>query len=1000
MKKRSLRLLHVLTVALVMIGVAVGCNTGVPAGDNPADPIDDGAGAPVSNEGDPGSGIPDTPDTGGDPEQTPDRDPPVWSVAFDASSAGALSAVWGAAPDNVFVVGGTPGQGEIYHYDGSAWNAMKVPPVPLLVWVFGFAPNDIFAVGVGGGIVHFSGTDWTTIDSPTTEDLWGVWGHASNDLWIVGGNVGKGDPVILHYDGSVITTVPVPQNDRAATSLFKVWGIGTKTFAVGQRGLILQYENNEWFQVPAGPIANEDFVALWGTSEDHIVAVGGRASARIAYYDGTSWTTYSPPGIPGLNAICMIEANEAVVGGVNGYLGSYNPFTNVLIDATPLTDLPVHGAWADGAGRYYAVGGRFADPYEGVAFVRTFGLPGFAPVAPGGIPPECIADSDCPVGRVCTDSECGPAPGCHGADADADGWLDSCDNCIIVANPTQADADSDGVGDACERCPGADDTIDSDSDGVPDGCDICATGDDTIDTDSDGIPDGCDLCLAGRDDADADTDGVPDACDACEGFDDALDADSDTVPDQCDACPGADDRLDADSDGIPNACDLCPGFDDNVDTDGDAVADGCDRCPGFDDAIDEDGDTVPDGCDVCPGGDDTLDSDNDGVPNDCDICPNFNDDDDADDDGVPNGCDVCDGDNAVDEDADTVPDACDVCPGFDDTIDTDSDGQPDGCDRCPGSDDALDNDGDGVPDGCDVCEGSDDHADADGDGVPDGCDPCPLDDPDDSDGDGVCDSDDVCPGSDDALDADSDSVPDGCDVCAGADDRLDSDNDGVPNACDVCVGSDDNVDADGDSVPDGCDRCIGFDDAIDKDADGVPNGCDVCEGFDDSIDSDGDGVPDGCCIAPPDCPLGESCDGTYCVPAIPDIELGRGNTYVKVLEGGDVPLARGFQGFGELYLSYQTIGFTPGGNATVFLHLSLVEDGTVVFDNPSGSLMAFTEISPGVNEGLNDYWLIFEDPNLFYGKLANLTLTIVDTADPKISASLTQTVRIVDPNDP
>ncbi|HRX86965.1 MAG TPA: hypothetical protein P5572_18230, partial [Phycisphaerae bacterium] len=74
------------------------------------------------------------------PTPTPTPDPSeqwVWNTAFDASELGALSSVWGSGPDDVFVVGGTFDQAEIYHFDGTTWRTMPAPVVPLLVWVFG-----------------------------------------------------------------------------------------------------------------------------------------------------------------------------------------------------------------------------------------------------------------------------------------------------------------------------------------------------------------------------------------------------------------------------------------------------------------------------------------------------------------------------------------------------------------------------------------------------------------------------------------------------------------------------------------------------------------------------------------------------------------------------------------------------------------------------------------------------------------------------------------------
>ena len=44
----------------------------------------------------------------------------------------------------------------------------------------------------------------------------------------------------------------------------------------------------------------------------------------------------------------------------------------------------------------------------------------------------------------------GTVPDCEGHDSDADGVLETCDNCDVVYNNTQTDDDSDGHGDMCD----------------------------------------------------------------------------------------------------------------------------------------------------------------------------------------------------------------------------------------------------------------------------------------------------------------------------------------------------------------------------------------------------------------------------------------------------------------------------------------------------------------------------------------------------------------------
>ena len=390
--------------------------------------------------------------TAGCPPSSPEGiggDDPSWRKAFDYCDVGVLSSVWGSGPDDVFIVGGTLDQGEAYHFDGIAWQKMVLPDLPLLIWVFGFASDDVFAVGVGGTAVHYDGEGWSLLEPGTDAGLWGVWGTAPDNLWVVGGDVGKGEPVILHYDGVDFVPFPVPPNDRSATALFKVWGIGSTVFAVGENGLIVELRDGTWTQVPAGPAADDDFVSLWGTSEDNIVAVGGRTSARVARYDGTSWSTTLFANVPGLNGVFMAEPGEAIVGGTNGFVGRYDMASGVLDGETSDTNQCLHAVWGNGIGSYYAVGGRFNEPYEGIALVRRIGDPDAQPEPVPAPIRSCLTVPDCPSGERCENGDCVPDVECV-EDADCDTG-EVCAEGACVAEPECEDDRDCAAGETCAQ---------------------------------------------------------------------------------------------------------------------------------------------------------------------------------------------------------------------------------------------------------------------------------------------------------------------------------------------------------------------------------------------------------------------------------------------------------------------------------------------------------------------------------------------------------------------
>jgi len=143
--------------------------------------------------------------------------------------------------------------------------AWTIAPGPSrnLYGVFGFAKNDVWAVGASGTVMRFDGVAWNTIPSGTSIGLRAVWGAAPNDVWMVG----EGG-LVLHWDGVAITRKMI---DTTRT-LTAIWGSASDDVViVGGRGTAFEWDGDAWTKVDLGAA---------GRDVD-LIAIGGRPGAPV-----------------------------------------------------------------------------------------------------------------------------------------------------------------------------------------------------------------------------------------------------------------------------------------------------------------------------------------------------------------------------------------------------------------------------------------------------------------------------------------------------------------------------------------------------------------------------------------------------------------------------------------------------------------------------------------------------------------------------------------------
>lgn len=202
-----------------------------------------------------------------------------------------LWGIWGAAPDDLWAVGGRgreAGQETLLHYDGNAWTSAELPDivragVHAFFKIWGTSADNIYIVGQNGVVLHYDGSQWTEEFVGANDDLISLWGAGPDRIVAVGG---RGSGIVSLWDGQEWTTrslAPLP-------GLNGVWmnddGI---VYAVGQIGVSVVLDTSTFEYEDVFARTDLDFHSVFSADGNVAVGVGGNLAVVQGPYMGIAY---------------------------------------------------------------------------------------------------------------------------------------------------------------------------------------------------------------------------------------------------------------------------------------------------------------------------------------------------------------------------------------------------------------------------------------------------------------------------------------------------------------------------------------------------------------------------------------------------------------------------------------------------------------------------------------------------------------------------------------
>jgi len=203
-----------------------------------------------------------------------------------------LWGVWGAAPDDLWAVGGdgvADAPPVLLHWDGGRWRDEPIPTlqrsgVGAFFKVWGTGADNVYVVGQRGVVLHRVGGAWREELVGVSADLVSVWGTDADHVLAVGG---RANAVVARWDGRAWTARTLDY----FPGLNGVWmRRPDAAHVVGAQGTSLRIDLASLAVREETVPTALDLHAVFGDASGRLTAVGGSLSSLSGPFDGVALT--------------------------------------------------------------------------------------------------------------------------------------------------------------------------------------------------------------------------------------------------------------------------------------------------------------------------------------------------------------------------------------------------------------------------------------------------------------------------------------------------------------------------------------------------------------------------------------------------------------------------------------------------------------------------------------------------------------------------------------